>query len=104
MKTLSAQALELAGKATEGPWHVEDLDGISSISDEVIIYSTDYDTTGVRNNEDAVFIAQSRTLVPELARRLERACEALRQAQQSLKYYSNADLDISILEELERPL
>lgn len=58
MKTYADECLERAEKATEGPWK----SGVT-----------------YHHEQNAKFIAHARTDVPELARRLKKACETIRE-------------------------
>lgn len=87
-RTFADTCLELTEKAIESPWAWEkemfgwkalnakgrkDKDGEQAR----VIYARNDGLMGICHS-DAEFIAASRTLVPELARRLKKACEALR--------------------------
>lgn len=92
---LAKRALELAEKATPGPWEVIEKDGIySSKKDdynnptEIVWETIPYENVGVRSTEDAHFIAESRTLLPALAEAVLDLEEKLKVAQNALKFYS----------------
>lgn len=84
-KTYAEECIERANAATEGPWIVyktdfaDHPDGIKSKSeDDIICGSIQYEQSGINTKETAEFIAHSRVDVPELARRLQLACQELR--------------------------
>lgn len=85
-KTYPDESLERAEKATEGPWEAS-CDTVS-VPDQVICYT---------HNNDEEFIAHARTDVPELARRLKRACDFLR-------FVDGTTTAINMAKELEAPL
>lgn len=99
LKQKAELALELSAKAKEGPWTAEivyngftddneedrfDCTGIESKDDSIVV--TDGGYYPPRRNE-ALFIAQSRTLLPELAQGyldLSKRIEALEQVLKSI--------------------
>lgn len=96
-KTYADQCLERADKATEGPWNkVDDEYGIR-------IPEVKGECEGCIGwlkpayEEDAVFIAHARTDVPELARRLKRSIDIVRQFDYNRLFEDE-------LRELEAPL
>lgn len=110
MKTFADHCLELANKATEGPWEAQipGMTGqwptarIKPLKIQGRLYSSPMIKT-----EDAEFIAASRTLVPELVRRLKRACEELRVTGITLRrhgQYDEATMNCKLADELEQPL
>jgi hypothetical protein len=100
--TYADSCLEIAGKATPGPWgdddgHVMTGDGFGFSSTPAQYYIGDeYGSTG-DSDADAEFIATSREMVPELCRRLQLACEALR----AVKSYIIPGDFVMLAEELE---
>lgn len=99
-KALADRALVMAEKATPGPWRTEGEDCRRSCVVESAHYEDE--EPGICGNhskywalldDDAAFIAESRTLVPELARALLAANEeneALRDAKRSADALFNA--------------
>lgn len=84
-KSYADECLERADKATEGPWTMA---GITIERLEIasygrgpcgVIHIASMNSRNVSSREtDAEFIAHARSDVPELARRLKKACEYLR--------------------------
>ncbi len=75
-KTYADNCLERAEKATKGPWHIGHIN-------EDFSYFMDVDSPEGRiaeevHDTEAYFIVAARTSVPELARRLKRACSIIR--------------------------
>lgn len=108
MKTYAQTCLERAEKATEGPWRfriVNEETYLGNLPTPEIVNSS-----GIYPNTHADFelIAHSRTDVVELARRLEKATQSLRDIATELASVPwNIDNDNSIeriIKELERPL
>jgi hypothetical protein len=107
-KTYTDECLERTKIATEGPWKTYKThdasfaDGIrqEQTQEDIICGSIDYEQRGVYTQADAEFIAHARTDVPELARRLNRAIEALKS--QVGQY--DIPLFKDLIEELEAPL
>lgn len=104
-KSYSDQCLERAENATKGPWETMCLFGswdlpvqINDMKDNTIV-KVDTDCRNVVSNCN--FIAASRTDVPELARRLKKACEALKQYKEVISeiisVLENKDSNISDL-------
>lgn len=102
------QCLERAEKATEGPW--------KQIGNEVVSknHEANIKCYGIALNQQLVnnsdFIAHARTDVPELARRLKRACLRLREKADT---YSHRGANVQhhlwdelreLADELEAPL
>ena len=90
------KCLDIAKKATEGPWetyqgsgcHYKDgvrIKNYLNYDNDIIGASIDYRQAGVNTEATAEFIAASREMVPELVRRLKRACDALRLIQTSIE-------------------
>ena len=116
---LIAEARELAERATRGPWTspfnearmADPNDHCNSINrkdaDEEIIGVFQYDEGYLAINEqNAAFIARSRTLVPELCDALEKACaeaERLKDTNKALESDNyNAEMNLSHMAEVER--
>ena len=79
-KTYAQTCIELAEKATPGPWKTYCDDGIQDAkNDDVVGYSIPYKQLGMQTVGNTEFIAASRQTVPELAKRLEKACILLRE-------------------------
>lgn len=100
--TYADTCLERAEKATEGPWNLVrgkwvccEIIPAGETSDSIAEYY-------LPKNGD--FIAHARTDVPELARRLKLACDALRLTGVTLRRhgeYDEATLNCKIADELE---
>lgn len=74
--TLAEYALKLSNKASQGPWLIEHHKGAGNIFRlDNPTSASEFIATMESNKE---FISASRTLVPELARRLQKACRILR--------------------------
>lgn len=110
-KTYADTCLERASKATEGPWVWATLrqsgqwtycPALITAADPIrdVIEADSYTLSLLVT--DAEFIAHSRTDVPELARRLNRACETLR-AMHFKNLSPNSRFDV-LADELEAPL
>lgn len=96
-KSYADECLERAKKATEGPWStLEEGDEVHAISFVEACGDPLHIALSTHTEYDADFISHARTDVPELARRLKRACETLR----------GYDIHLfnQILDELEAPL
>lgn len=78
MKTYADTCLERAEKATEGPWHTGHLSEVRFDHADIDSATGETIAEDVFGTYNRVFIAHSRTDVPELARRLKVACELLR--------------------------
>ena len=89
-KTYANQCLERASRATQGPWQCHDLA-------PTLLEMPKKKPIRINDWVDAEFIANSRTDVVELAMRLNKACELLREI--SLPPYNDSDLE-SLLETL----
>lgn len=122
MKTFADQALEISEKATSGPWQVDtnhscireagdpqikyrrgiQIEGYGRLDDESFIVKD--------QKENLEFIAYSREALPELARRLKRAIEQLRDAADDLvknggmDNCASAKFHLEIALELEKPM
>lgn len=96
--TYADECLERAEKATYGPWvSVTCSNNLMAIRDAGGLYVH----SGYFNFiTDAEFTAAARTDVPELARRLKKACELLRQFMMD----EHSTRDYSEVDELEAPL
>lgn len=100
-KTYPDQCLERSEKATEGPWVTNG--GSAIIATDVC---GQFGISSIRKKkpkrkQDFTFIAHARTDVPELARRLKKACDALKDAYNLQLHPSNLQ---DIADELESPL
>lgn len=111
-KTYADLCLERAAKATEGPWKyqfVDDCMGMArslscnnedvDVDSEFWIWEQLYGGDDTRDSvkltlETAQFIVHSRSDVPELARRLKKACDFLR-------YVDGTTIVIKFADELE---
>jgi hypothetical protein len=97
---LIAEARELCGKATPGPWvyNVTELSIDTQGENSAVVYAlTDgqgYPMVSVHDN-DAQFIVRSRTLIPAL-------CDALEQAQATLEQTWEWDMYKAAQKEIER--
>lgn len=69
---LIAEARALAARATPGPWEWEAGTAIASVYDAGGDVLADF-LDDARRDDDAVFVARTRTLLPALADALERA-------------------------------
>lgn len=96
-KPYADTCLERADKATEGPW--------STLEEENEVHAIKFVDNGgdplhiaqwINEPENAEFIAYARTDVPELAKRLKRALEALRRPNDYGNYMRE-----KLIEELE---
>jgi hypothetical protein len=74
--TYANKCLERAEKATKGPWSFRGWTVNAIYDDDAfpLQVNTEFESA----KQDAEFIAHARTDVPELARRLKKACESLR--------------------------
>lgn len=77
-KTFAQTCKERAEKATEGPWHIGHVDEDSGSVEIDSVHGRLIALVEERQNQS--FICNSREDVPELCRRLERACTELRLA------------------------
>lgn len=97
-KTYADECLERSEKATSGPW--EQIGG-GAVSTRI---TTPDEVITVRNTnkpfEDGQFIASARTDVPELAKRLNRAITALKEA----AFLLDNDNLLMLADELDEPL
>lgn len=84
--TYAEACLERAEKATEGPWH--------RVAANVEKSKHGHITTTWTFPDNAEFIAHARTDVPELARRLDSACDAIRKAADALNGYGTVILSM----------
>lgn len=88
-KTFADLCLERAKKATEAPWVGDEFEMVAPNAPVMtpgfkkIVWADDYHM----NEWDAEFIAFARTALPELAQRLKKACELLRE--QDCDYFCN---------------
>lgn len=107
-KSYADQCLDRAEKATEGPWEAQ----VSlSIQTEKEMEKKRNRVASVRGitvwgkysaiscKDEAEFIAHARTDVPELARRLKKACEIIKE----LKFHDR-NFIAKVIDELEAPL
>lgn len=114
MKTFPEQALEIAEKATEGPWQVDtDQSRIREGGDSKLKYCRDIHLIGYRGLDDTNsivkdqldnlnFIVYSRTALPELARRLKMAIDVIKRMS-NLEDFKTTEL-VETAEQLEAPL
>lgn len=74
---------DLCDKATPGPWNtIMDGDGkhsgVENRNQEIVPRYTPYEDSGIYKEEDAEFIAESRTVIPKLLDEVERLRETLK--------------------------
>lgn len=111
-RTFADQCLDRAETATEGPWST----GVNK--PWIVLPAVNMDEYAIaacdrfRNNneldypreDNAQFIAHARTDVPELARRLKRACTLLRIIHEACRLDRAAQREVlAVLNELEAP-
>lgn len=105
MKTYIDECLERAEKATEGPWEAmftfgsSDLPAAVEGPNRTLIVRID-EACSEQPSDDIRFIARARMDVPELARRLKKAIEALnsQEGQFGIKLFEK------LIRELEAPI
>lgn len=85
------ECLERAEKATEGPWAINHKYGQVWAPKSQLFISTETKITDTDYDDEVIFIAHARTDVPELARRLKKACEYLRGASDEFGKVSGYD-------------
>jgi hypothetical protein len=106
-KTYADVCLERAENATPGPWIPQEKIWSNQYADDVyfkykIVVNKDKEKiVGDERTDDsnAEFIASSRSDVPELAKRLKRACEILREIHAHFSFASKTMNDLA--DELE---
>jgi|SRR6478672_10578211 len=106
-KTFADECLAIANAATPGPWYWRPTSDTRFVSDKyfqnIRLTSKTEDRVFMADsglNSDAEFISESRTMVPELAKRLKKACAWLRT---NCGKYGDEYLN-QIADELEKPL